>query len=44
MMLETGVRVSEICNMDVDDVDLDDLSALIPAAKARRTEQYYSLI
>ena len=36
MMLETGVRVSEICNMDVDDVDLDDLSALILGGKGEK--------
>ena len=36
MMLETGVRVSEICNTDVDDVDLDDLSALILGGKGEK--------
>ncbi len=36
MMLETGVRVSEICNMDVEDVDLDDLSALVLGGKGEK--------
>ena len=36
MMLETGLRVSEACNMDVEDIDLDDLSALVIGGKGEK--------
>ena len=36
MMLDTGLRCSEICNLDLDDVDLDDLSALVIGGKGEK--------
>ncbi len=33
MMLDTGMRVSEICNLNIEDVDLDDGSARIMGGK-----------
>ena len=29
MMLDTGLRVSEICDLDLDAVDVDDQSAMV---------------
>ena len=36
MMLDTGLRCSEICNLDLDDVDLEDLSALVIGGKGEK--------
>jgi integrase/recombinase XerD len=36
MILDTGLRCSEICNLDLDDVDLDDLSALVIGGKGEK--------
>lgn len=35
-MLDTGLRVSELCNLDIDDVDHDDLSALVIGGKGEK--------
>ena len=36
MMLDTGLRCSEICNLDLDDVDLEALSALVIGGKGEK--------
>ena len=36
MILDTGLRVSELCNLDIDDVDHDDLSALVIGGKGEK--------
>ena len=36
MMLDTGLRVSELCNLDIDDVDYIDLSALVIGGKGEK--------
>tara|TARA_B100000900_G_scaffold411550_1_gene431460 strand:- start:8983 stop:10131 length:1149 start_codon:yes stop_codon:yes gene_type:complete len=36
MMLDTGLRCSEVCNLDLDDVDVDDLSALVIGGKGEK--------
>lgn len=36
LMLETGLRVSELCGLDVDDVDTEDLSALVISGKGEK--------
>ncbi|MDG1538365.1 MAG: tyrosine-type recombinase/integrase [Candidatus Poseidonia sp.] len=33
MMLDTGMRVSEVCGLNLDDIDVDDASALIRGGK-----------
>ena len=33
LMLDTGLRVSELCALDIDDVDKEDLSALVIGGK-----------
>ena len=33
MMLDTGMRVSEVCSLNLDDIDVDDASALIRGGK-----------
>jgi len=35
-MLETGLRISELCNLDIDDVDHEDLSALVIGGKGEK--------
>lgn len=35
-MLDTGLRVSELCNLDLDDVDHEDLSALVIGGKGEK--------
>ena len=35
-MLDTGLRVSELCNLDIDDVDYVDLSALVIGGKGEK--------
>ena len=42
LMLDTGLRVSELCALDIDDIDKEDLSALVIGGKGRRTEPSYS--
>ena len=42
LMLDTGLRVSELCALDIDDIDKEDLSALVIGERGRRTEPYYS--
>ena len=36
MMLDTGLRVSEVCNLDINDIDLEDGSARVFGGKATR--------
>ena len=36
LMLDTGLRVSELCALDVDDVDKEDLSALVIGGKGEK--------
>jgi len=36
IMLDTGLRVSELCGLDLDDVDFDDLSALVIGGKGEK--------
>ena len=33
LMLDTGLRVSEVCNLDIDDIDIQDKSALVIGGK-----------
>ena len=35
-MLDTGLRISELCNLDIDDVDHEDLSALVIGGKGEK--------
>ena len=35
-MLDTGLRISELCNLDIDDVDREDLSALVIGGKGEK--------
>tara|TARA_Y100001970_G_scaffold224083_1_gene276077 strand:+ start:5085 stop:6239 length:1155 start_codon:yes stop_codon:yes gene_type:complete len=35
-MLDTGLRVSELCNLDIDDIDHEDLSALVIGGKGEK--------
>ena len=35
-ILDTGLRISELCNLDVDDIDYDDLSALVIGGKGEK--------
>ena len=36
MLLDTGLRVSELCGLDVDDIDTEDLSALVIGGKGEK--------
>ena len=36
LMLDTGLRVSELCALDVDDIDKDDLSAMVIGGKGEK--------
>lgn len=36
LMLDTGLRVSELCALDIDDIDKDDLSALVIEGKGEK--------
>lgn len=36
MMLDTGLRCSEVCGLDLDDVDIEDLSALVISGKGEK--------
>ncbi len=36
LMLDTGLRVSELCSLDIDDVDKEDLSALVIGVKGEK--------
>ena len=36
IMLDTGLRVSELCSLDIDDVDKEDLSALVIGGKGEK--------
>ena len=36
LMLDTGLRVSELCSLDIDDVDKEDLSALVIGGKGEK--------
>lgn len=36
LMLDTGLRVSELCALDIDDVDKEDLSALVIGGKGEK--------
>ena len=36
ILLDTGLRVSELCALDVDDVDTEDMSALVIAGKGEK--------
>ncbi len=36
VMLDTGLRVSELCGLDLDDVDFEDLSALVIGGKGEK--------
>jgi len=36
IMLDTGLRVSELCGLDLDDIDFDDLSALVIGGKGEK--------
>ena len=36
LMLDTGLRVSELCALDIDDLDKDDLSALVIGGKGEK--------
>ena len=42
ILLDTGLRVSELCSLDLEDIDLDDLSALVIGGKGRKTVQFCS--
>ncbi|MEC9351171.1 MAG: tyrosine-type recombinase/integrase [Candidatus Thermoplasmatota archaeon] len=35
-MLDTGLRISELCNLDIDDIDHEDLSALVIGGKGEK--------
>ena len=36
LLLDTGLRVSELCGLDVDDIDTEDLSALVIGGKGEK--------
>ena len=36
IMLDTGLRVSELCGLDIDDLDFEDLSALVIGGKGEK--------
>lgn len=36
LMLDTGLRVSELCALDIDDIDKDDLSAMVIGGKGEK--------
>ena len=36
LMLDTGLRVSELCALDIDDIDMEDLSALVIGGKGEK--------
>ena len=36
LMLDTGLRVSELCALDIDDIDKEDLSALVIGGKGEK--------
>ncbi len=36
LLLDTGLRVSELCSLDIDDVDKEDLSALVIGGKGEK--------
>ena len=36
ILLDTGLRVSELCSLDLEDIDLDDLSALVIGGKGEK--------
>ncbi len=36
ILLDTGLRVSELCGLDTDDVDMEDMSALVIGGKGER--------
>ena len=36
IMLDTGLRVSELCGLDLDDIDFEDLSALVIGGKGEK--------
>ena len=36
LMLDTGLRISELCALDIDDIDKDDLSALVIGGKGEK--------
>ena len=36
ILLDTGLRVSELCGLDVDDIDIEDLSALVIGGKGEK--------
>ncbi len=41
LLLETGMRVSELCALDMDDVDLEDLSAKVWSGKGRKDRSVF---
>jgi integrase/recombinase XerC len=36
LLLDTGLRVSELCGLDVDDIDIEDMSALVIGGKGEK--------
>ena len=36
LLLDTGLRVSELCGLDLDDIDIEDLSALVIGGKGEK--------
>ena len=40
LMLDTGLRVSELCALDIDDIDTEDLSALGSGGKGEKARTF----